>query len=172
MLWSEKCSWDRQHTHELRSQLWPCSSLRVKEQKKKELNVLVGSREALKAFRGCKGWMPHCGCQFAQGAVCFSGSLWNLRVCQGADKGLQAVFDCCHKFTKTDNTCPERSMMTCSTFVRFAVTKKDLWRHWSWVTSMTLKILHWFQRTQVWFSVCFRNPLLTLGRRKEFFEWY
>ena len=102
----------------------------------------------------------------ASQAVCETSELVN-----GADKGLQAVFDCCQKFTKTDKTCPERSMMTWSTFFLFAVMRKDLWLCWSWVMLMTLKVLHWFQKTQVWFSVCFWSPLLTLDRRKELFEW-
>lgn len=45
----------------------------------------------------------------------------------GADKGWRAIFDRCHKFTKTDKTCPVRSMMTRSTFFLFAVMKKDFW---------------------------------------------
>lgn len=56
----------------------------------------------------------------ASQAVCETSELVN-----GADKGLQAIFDCCHEFTKTDKTCPERSMMTWSTFLLFAVMKKD-----------------------------------------------
>lgn len=55
-------------------------------------------------------------------AVCETSDLVN-----GADKGLQAVFDRCQKFTKTDETCPERSMMTWSRFFLFAVMKKDFW---------------------------------------------
>lgn len=45
----------------------------------------------------------------------------------GADKGLQDALDHSHKFTKTDKTCPERSMMTWSIFFLFVVTKNDFW---------------------------------------------
>lgn len=78
-MWSEKCSWGRWHIHKARSQLWPCRSLYVKEQKTKVEHPGTELR-GTQSFQKMQVMVPHHGCQIAQGAAYFSGNLWNLRV--------------------------------------------------------------------------------------------
>lgn len=130
-----------------------------RNKREEQLNVLVGSSETLRTFRGCHIMavkLPREMC--ATQAVCETSELVN-----GADKGLQAMFDCCHKITKTGKTVPESSMITWSAFFSLCCNEERF---------VALLIVSSSLIPEDYSLIlCFWSPLLTSDRKKKGFFW-